>query len=246
MPFQVSNKDAWVFQRIKPGDNVHATLVLTDKAVLEDISFTAQSDTEGDGTSNLRIPQVGDTVPDFELVNQDGKTIHLSQMRGKPLLLTFIYTRCPLPNYCLLMSHNFAEVLRDLLKHPNEFAETQLLSISIDPEFDKPEVLRKYGASFAGQADPHFEHWQFASGSTEQVRQVADWFGLAYKQHAGQIVHSLRTVLIGKDGSIVRVYSGNDWQPSEVAADFADAVHSQTRPSHAANKPAAESQPPTK
>jgi protein SCO1 len=104
------------------------------------------------------------------------------------------------------------------------FSETQLLSISIDPENDNPAVLRSYGEHYAGRVDPSFTHWEFASGSPEQVRQAADFFGLAYNQKDGQIVHGLRTVLIGKDGKVAKVYSGNDWKPGDVAADFTAAA----------------------
>src|ERR1017187_6349439 len=136
MPFLVAPSQGWIFGKIGPGDHVHATLVMTDHAELQDISFNKASDTGSDGTSNLRIPEPGDDVPDFTLVNQAGKPIHLDQFRGKPLLLTFIYTRCPLPNFCPLMRNNFAAVLRQLHKNPAAFEKTQLLSISIDAEFD--------------------------------------------------------------------------------------------------------------
>jgi len=220
MPFTVSDKDTWVFKSIAPGDQVHATLVLGDHAELQNVSFTRSSNTESDGTSALRIPQPGDEVPDFTLVNQNGKTIHFHQFAGKPLLLTFIYTRCPFPDYCLRMSNNFGQVMQQLQKDPKAFGEAQLLSISIDPENDKSAVLRSYGERYVGRVDPRFAHWEFASGSPEQVRKVADYFGLAYNQKDGQIVHGLVTVLIGKDGKVAKVYSGNDWKPDEVAADF--------------------------
>jgi protein SCO1 len=220
MPFTVSDKDTWVFKSIAPGDQVHATLVLGDYAELQDINFTKGSDTESDGSSALRIPEPGDEVPDFTLVNQNGKTIEFRQFRGKPLLLTFIYTRCPFPDYCLRMSNNFAQVVQQLQKDPKTFAAAQLLSISIDPEHDKPAALRSYGERYVGRMDPRFAHWEFASGSPEQVRKVADFFGLAYNQKDGQIVHGLVTVLVGKDGKVAKVYSGNDWKPGEVAADF--------------------------
>ena len=138
MPFTVSEKDAWVFKSIAPGDEVKATLVLGDQAELQDVTFTRHSDTQSDGTSALRIPQPGDDVPDFTLVNQNGKAIQFQQFRGKPLLLTFIYTRCPFPDYCPRLSNNFAQVLQQLQKNPKAFGEAQLLSISIDPEHDKP------------------------------------------------------------------------------------------------------------
>jgi protein SCO1/2 len=220
MPFTVNKASNWVFKAIAPGDHIHATLVLSDHAELQDISFTRLSDTETDGTSALHIPQPGDQVPDFTLVNQGGKTIRFRQFRGKPLLLTFIYTRCPLPDYCLRMSNNFGQVLRQLQKDPKAFDQAQLLSISIDPKNDKPAVLRSYGEHYVGAVDPSFAHWEFASGSPQQVRQAADFFGLAYDQKDGQIVHGLRTVLIGKDGRVAKVYSGNDWKPDEVAGDF--------------------------
>jgi protein SCO1 len=220
MPFTVSKSSNWVFATIAPGDSIHATLVLSDHAELQDITFTRLNDKENDGTSALHIPQPGDDVPDFTLVNQSGKTIQIHQFRGKPLLLTFIYTRCPFPDYCIRMSNNFGQVMQQLQKDPKAFSEAQLLSISIDPENDKPAVLRSYGDRYVGRVDPGFAHWQFASGSPEQVRQAADFFGLAYNQKDGQIVHGLRTVLVGKDGKVVRVYSGNDWKPDDVAADF--------------------------
>src|SRR5271165_1972025 len=221
MPFPVARDQDWIFGKIGPGDHIHATLVMTDHAELQDISFTQGSDTGSDGTSNLRIPEIGDDVPDFTLVNQFGKTIHLDQFRGKPLLLTFIYTRCPVPDFCLLMSNNFSEVLKQLQKSPEAFEKAQLLSISIDPDYDKPSVLHSYGKRYVGDVDPDFQHWQFASGSSEEVRKAADFVGLSYSQKQGQIVHTLQTVLIGSDGKIVKVYTGNQWKPAEVAADYA-------------------------
>jgi protein SCO1/2 len=227
MPFQVGRSEDWIFGKIGPGDQIHATLVMTDHAELQDISFSRGSDAEGDGTSNLRIPETGDSVPDFKMVNQSGQAIRLDQFRGKPLLLTFIYTRCPVPDFCLLMSNNFSEVLKQLQNRPAAFAKAQLLSISIDPDYDTPAVLHSYGERYVGKTDPSFEHWQFASGSAEQVRKVANFFGLSYNDKQGQIVHTLQTVLIGPDGKVVKVYTGNQWKPAQVAADFAAAAGAQ-------------------
>jgi protein SCO1 len=225
MPFQVARSEDWVFGKIAPGDHIHATLVMTDHAELQDISFTQANDTGSDGTSNLRVPEPGDDVPDFALVNQFGKTIHLDQFRGKPLLLTFIYTRCPMPDFCLLMSNNFSEVLKQLQKNPSTFAKAQFLSISIDPAYDTPSVLHSYGERYVGKVDPAFQHWEFASGSPETVRKAADFFGLSYNQKQDQVVHTLQTVLIGADGKIAKVYPGNEWKPPEVAADYAAAAN---------------------
>jgi protein SCO1/2 len=224
MPFPVGRGEEWVFGKIGPGDHIHATLVMTDHAELQEISFTKASETTRDDTSNLQLPQPGDVVPNFVFVNQFGKTVRLRQLRGKPVLLTFVYTRCPVPDFCPRMSNNFAEVLKQLQANPAVFAKTQLLSISIDPQFDKPAVLDEYGTRYAGSIDPNFAHWQFVTASPEEVRKAADFFGLSYNQNQGQIVHTLRTVLVGPDGEIIKVYSGNQWKPSDVASDLAGAA----------------------
>ncbi len=220
MPFTVSKGSNWALNDIAPGDSIRATLVLGDHAELQDISFTRGTPADGSLPSAAGGPHPGDLVPDLTLVNQDGNPIHLAQFHGKPLLLTFIYTRCPFPDYCPRLSNNFSQVMQQLQKKPSAFDQAQLLSISIDPENDKPSALRSYGERYAGKADPGFAHWQFASGSPQQVRQAADFFGLAYNQKDGQIVHGLVTVLIGKDGKVVKVYSGSDWKPEQVAADY--------------------------
>jgi protein SCO1/2 len=224
MPFIVSQNEAWIFGKIATGDQVHATLVLGDRAELEDISFSRGTDNSGDGTSKMRIPQPGDEVPDFMLTNQDGATIHFRQFRGKPLLLTFIYTRCPFPDYCPRMSYNFAVVMQNLKNSSQANAKAQLLSISIDPEHDRPADLHGYGERYARNLDPKFQHWQFATGSPEEIRKAADFFGLAYNSKEGQIVHNLSTALIGSDGKVLKVYSGGDWTPEQVAADYVAAT----------------------
>jgi len=224
MPYLVSSSNDWVFRAIAPGDQIQATLVVSDRAELQDITFTRGTDSAGDGTSQLHIPQPGEAVPDVTLTNQSGEIIHFKQFHGKPLLLTFIYTRCPFPDYCPRMSSNFAQVLEQLRKNPQAFAESQLLSISIDPEHDKPAALHSYGQRYVCRVDPSFQHWQFASGSPDEVRKAANFFGLAYNTKDGQIVHGLSTVLLGKDGKVLKVYSGNSWKPDDVAADIVAAT----------------------
>ena len=220
MPFLVNKRELWVFRAIAPGDQIHATLVLGDQAELRDITFTRISELMDKPPSPLHLPQPGEAAPDFTLINQAGKTIDLQQFGGKPLLLTFLYTRCPFPDYCPRLSHNFQQVLQKLKESPNALRDAQLLSISIDPENDTSAALRRYGERYVAGADPSFQHWQFASGTPEQVRKLADIFGLAYNEQDGQIVHGLTTVLIGKNGKVLKVYSGNAWKPEDVAADM--------------------------
>ena len=127
----------------------------------------------------------GEQVPNFTLVNQDGKPISIHQYHGRALALTFIYTRCPLPDVCPLMTSNFAEVGRALKTDPALYDSTRLLSITVDPAYDTPEVLRKYGAPrMADAGDKDFSHWAFATGSQEEVKHIAGYFGLWYRQRA--------------------------------------------------------------
>jgi protein SCO1/2 len=215
-------KDKWAFDVLKPGQNITATLVVaSDRAWLEGIVVTEDAKPESNSLAppeSVRTP-LGEEVPDFPLLNQDGKRIHLHQYRGKALLLTFIYTRCPLPDYCPLMSRNFAQILEQVHGDPTLYPSTRLLSISIDPEYDQPAVLRAYALDCSHHSHP-FDHWEFASGTPEQVRKVAEFFGLKYWNEGGQIVHALVTALIGPDGKVVKIYRGNEWLPAQVVSDL--------------------------
>ncbi len=102
-----------------------------------------------------------------------------------------------------------------------------MLSISIDPEHDTPAILQSYGTGYVKTIDPSFQHWQFVTGSPEEVRKAADFFGISYDKSSGQIVHNLRTALIGADGRVVKVYPGNQWKAADVANDFAGAAGAQ-------------------
>lgn len=226
MPFVL--KDAWAFDVLAPGQQIAATLIVDGpRSWLQDVVITQHTgDPSGPGASSGQA-QPGMEVPDFELTNQNNKSISLHDYRGKSLLLTFIYTRCPLPEYCTLMSTNFAQLERELAKDPKLFSATHLLSISIDPEHDKPDVLKSYGAAHTGRySDEKFTHWEFAGGSNEQVRKVADYFGLQYYPEKDQIIHNLTTALIAPDGKIHKIYSGNEWKPEEVMQDVSKLIDS--------------------
>jgi len=217
MPFTLH--EAWAYDILVPGDQITATLVVDKtQSWLEDVVITQQS-TDTTTTSNGGVVEAkpGDPVPDYGLVNQDGKNIRLNDYRGKALLLTFIYTRCPVPEYCTLMSNNFAEIDKELEKQPALYEKTHLLSISIDPDYDTPKVLRSYGAAHTGRyGDETFAHWEFASGTKDEVKGVAQFFGLRYFEGNDQIVHGLRTVIVTPDLKVYKVYRDNQWKPDEV------------------------------
>jgi protein SCO1/2 len=230
MPFTVGEASAWVFgapHEIVPGDQITATLIVDGaKSWLEDIVVTQEtSDTTSPVGAESVGPKTGDEVPDYRLVNQDGKVIRIHDYKGKALLLTFVYTRCQDPNQCTLMSSNFASIDKELQKQPELYQKTHLLSISFDPEYDTPKVLRSYGAAYTGKySDENFAHWEFASGTEDEVKGIAQYFGLRYFLDSSsgkeQVVHSLRTAVIAPDGKIVKVYRGNEWKPEEILKEI--------------------------
>ncbi len=233
MTMEFSVPAAWVYEvPLMPGDRITATLVVDGlKHWLEDVVIAKQPTDSAGGSPTARVEaQPGEEVPDHRLVNQDGKTIRLKDYRGKALLLTFIFTRCQMPDQCTLMSNNFAAIDRELQKQPELRAKTHLLSVSFDPDYDTPKVLRSYGAAYTGKySDETFAHWEFASGSADQLKGLAEFFGLTYTKGASgqdQIVHSLRTALIGPDGKIVKVYRGNEWKPDEALKEIQALIQS--------------------
>jgi protein SCO1/2 len=215
MPFAVKNEAD--LQILAPDDEITATLVVDGKhSWLEDLIITRQS-AIAPAMPGAQMAKEGDEVPNFTLLNQDNREIHIKDYRGKTLLLTFIYTRCPVPDYCTLMSDNFAQIDRALGENPELYGKTHLLSISIDPEYDTPKVLRSYGAAHTERyQNETFAHWEFAGGTKEQVKEIAQFFGLTYIPQQDQIIHALRTVIIDSHGKVTKIYSGNDWKVDEV------------------------------
>jgi protein SCO1/2 len=225
MPFTLL--DDYYLQNLAAGDEIWATLVVDgSKSWLENVQITRES-TDPSATTGIAEAKPGDEVPDYGLVNQDGRDIRIHNYRGKALLLTFIYTRCPLPEYCNLMSTNFARIDRQLQKQLAVYEKTHQLSISIDPEYDTPKVLRSYGAAFTERyQDETFAHWEFASGTKDQVKGIAQFFGLRYFANNDQFVHALRTVLITPEGKVFKVYRDNQWKPEEIVTELEKLVQS--------------------
>jgi protein SCO1/2 len=226
MPYNI--KPASALDQLQPGDSITADVIVdSDKYWLENVKVTGHSKPSGDKpTASLHIPEPGDVVPDFKLVNQNGKSISLHQYRGQTLLLTLIYTRCPFPDFCPRVSHEFAAIDQQIRADPAHYGNTHLLSISFDPVHDTPKVLRAYGFSCAGSKDPSlFKHWEFSAIPQAELPEFANYFALTYEQDGDSITHSLSTAVISPDGKIFKWYHGADWQASDLLQDVAAAAH---------------------
>jgi len=221
MGFNVKNESD--LDTAKPEDKIQATLIVeNERSWLEDVILTRISvDPAATQPAKSLEPEPGSEVPDFTLVNQSGKPISINQYRGRALVLTFIYTRCPLPDYCPLMNENFAAIESELQKDARLDEKTHLISITVDPAYDTPQVLRRFGAAYAARKGRQpFAHWEFATGTSDEIKNIATFFGLQYWEEEGQITHSLRTAVISPEGKLIKLYRGNEWKPEEIINDL--------------------------
>jgi protein SCO1 len=227
MPYSI--KPADMLNQLKPGDKILADVIVEpDKYWLENVKVTGHTELPANEkpAATYHVPNPGEEVPDFKLVNQSGRHISLHQYRGETLLLTLIYTRCPFPDFCPRVSHEFADIDKEIQANPAKYGKAHLLSISFDPAHDTPKVLRAYGFSCAGSKDPAlFKQWEFAAIPKAELPQFADFFALTYKEEGGLITHSLSTAVISADGKIVRWYHGAGWQASDLLQDVAATAH---------------------
>ena len=164
----------------------------------------------------------GDAVPDYELLAEDGRMVRFSDFRGQAVAFTFIFSRCPLPDFCPRMGNNFA-VARNLMQ-TNTVASTnwQFLSISFDPEYDRPEVLRVYARSYRHD-NP--DRWLFVTASQKVLRTFAPELDLMLaREEGGSISHNLRTVVLDPLGRIHKLFNGNRWTPEELATAIQEAA----------------------
>jgi protein SCO1/2 len=218
MPFKV--KDEALLQGKEPGDLVSAMLVVGEvDAHLRTLEKTGHAPLDTAAPAPPPdIRQPGDALTDAQFVDQNGQPTSLAAYRGHRVALTFIYTRCPLPEFCPLMDRHFAAVQKTLASRP-ELADVRLITMTLDPAFDTPAILKPYAARRG--ADPKI--WSFLTGDPTEVDKFGSQLGI-YVEHNPQspidITHNLRTVVIDPDGRLVKVHNGNSWTPSELVADL--------------------------
>jgi protein SCO1/2 len=228
MTMSYSVKDKNGFQQVEPGDVIAADVITAkngNEYWLENIRITDASGRKTIKPATVHRLDIGERVPDLSLVNQDGKSFRLDDFKGKAVLITFIYTRCPMPTFCPRLSNQFAKIQNDLAKTPVDFAKTHLVTISFDPKYDTPPVLRKYGLAYLDNDPAGFSHWDFASAKEGDLRKIADAFGLEYFEEDNQIAHSMVIVLMSPEGTVAKYWS-TEWTTVEPE----DALRQQEKP----------------
>ena len=229
MPYKL--KDASVLSELHPGDRLTADVLVSQTpdadVLLDHIVITAQARPDYRPSVQSHVPASGDSVPDFKLTNQDGRAIHLGAFRGQAVLITFIYTRCPLPNFCPRVVHNLASIAQQIASDPAVRDRTHMICASFDPQNDTPARLRAYGLTYvSANAKKPFERWDFAVPTEANLGEMSRFFNLGMTREADStITHTLSTTLIGPDGKVVRYYPGNEWTAEQVTADLHQLLH---------------------
>ena len=217
MEMDFSVRDPEAVANLKPGMAVSFTIVPRGKDLYaKDIRVRSMANLESEPLEAGKLaalheamrPEtkalaVGEHVPDFELMDQAGRPIRLSQFAGKVVLLTFGYSRCPNPNYCFRLSHNLARVEKRFRGRAGR--DLVLMTVVIDPEHDKGAELVSYSAVW--RADPAV--WHFLTGPVPEIQKVAGMFGTNFWSDEGFVTHTLHTVIVDRQGRLAINLEGN-------------------------------------
>jgi protein SCO1/2 len=232
MPLDVKNTNE--FAGVKAGDQISFDMVVTDDdGWIENVKRLGEAPlVSGDTNQGVTISKtrvvdpvsVGDAMPDYPFVTEEGKAIKLSDFKGKAVGLTFIFTRCPFPTFCPRMTSNFVKVAAELAKEGSP-TNWHLLSVSFDTEYDTPERLKEHANRF--KRDP--AKWNFVTGEKAEIQALTEQLGLIMAFRNGTIDHNLRTAIIDADGKLHQNFIGNEWEPAEFAAEMKKAAAAQAK-----------------
>jgi protein SCO1/2 len=230
MPYEV--RDARLLDGVSPGDLISAKLIVeSNGAYLGEIRKVGSAPLEKPpadlapapaARSGFELLKPGEKVPDMQFVDENGKKRAFTSFAGQPVVVTFIYTRCPLPTFCPLMDRHFAALQHQLQTDPSVSAlhgRVHLVSVSFDPATDTPAVLKTH-ATMLG-ADPRV--WTFLTGDRDDIDRFGSRFGVQVARAMGDqrdITHNLRTAIIDANGNLVKIYTGNEWTPDQVLSDL--------------------------
>lgn len=227
MPYKV--KETRLLDGLTAGDLISAKLtIVPNDAFLTEVKKVGIAPLEKAAadapaaSSGFELLKPGEKAPDTAFVDQDGKPRRFSSFEGRTVVLTFIYTRCPMPTFCPLMDRHFAAIQEQLKTNPAlRGKRVHLVSVSFDPATDTPAVLKKHAKTLG--ADPAL--WTFLTGDRDEVDRFAARFGVSVARamnDAQDITHNLRTAILDPQGRLVNIYQGNEWTPDQVVRQLAN------------------------
>jgi protein SCO1 len=199
--------------RLKAGDRVRFRYRVNEtKSTAEQFMVIGREAMLPTSATKSKRLRAGDAVPIFSLTDQNDQLFTSAALRDRLTIVTFIFTRCPVPEFCPAMALRFGELQKAILADPRLAARARLLSITLDPEFDRPEILTAYGKAVG--ADPAI--WQFATGTKEEIAALTKAFAVYNERNGATLDHTLSTALVGPDGRVIELWRGNGWHIGEV------------------------------
>ena len=219
MPFTVKNPAET--HDLSPGDQIRFTYVAEPTRSwiegIEKTGFKRETKIESDKTPSSSILKPNDLLPDYAFLDQENREVRLSDYRGQTVAMTFVFTRCPVPEYCPAMMRNFGKVEETLGADPSAPDSWRLLTISFDPEYDTPEVMKRYGQAFGKKS----ENWNLLTSATlEPIEGIAKNVGLKFGKKDDSYLHNLRTVVLDPDGRITKIFTDETWSPEELVQEI--------------------------
>jgi protein SCO1/2 len=225
MPLVVHDEKS--LEGLRPGVKIEFTLVADERnTYAENLHVRPYESMENDPSAARRLKILqkmlddksqakeaiapGRPVPDFTLTDQNHRQLALSQFVGKVVAVTFVYVRCPFPNYCFRLSTNFARLQN---RFRNELGrDLVLLTIIIDPVHDSSQNVQDYARIW--RADP--DAWHFLTGSSTEIQHVCALFDMNYYPDEALLVHSFHTVVIDRRGQLASNIEGNDFTSKQL------------------------------
>jgi protein SCO1 len=233
MPYKV--RDPKQLEGIAPGDLINARLVVeTNDAYLTNVKKVGQAPLAKapaeapapPATSGFELLKPGEAVPDTTFVDQNGKRRAFKTFKGAPVLVTFIYTKCPMPTFCPLMDQHFVTIQKKMKDDLALRRRVHLVSVSFDPINDTPAVLKEHAKKLGADLNT----WTFLTGDRDEIDKFATRFGVSVARATADqrdITHNLRTAIIDADGKLVKIYIGNEWTPDQALADLVPVVRAE-------------------
>lgn len=233
MPFRV--KDTNQLAGLGTNDQIHFRLNVAEyESWVDQVTKTGQAPAPTADLKrrdfrlvrNVEVLKEGDALPSYPLTNQLGQAINTAQFKGQALAITFIFTRCPLPDFCPRMSLRFAEADKRLRALPDGPKNYHLLSLSFDVEYDTPVVLQNYASRVKAQHEAELSKWDFATGALIEIDDITERFGMTFAREPGTVPfnHNLRTVVIDAAGKVQKIFIGNDWKTEALVSEMVKAA----------------------
>ena len=235
MPFIVAHPHAADVRALTAGDVVEFRWTVGESSSASHFRVLRR------GTPHARSPltgpavlQEGEVVPDFSLIDQSEQVLTAAALEGHFTVLSFLFTRCPVPEFCPWLAARYAELLGKI-QASERMDDVQLLSVTIDPEYDTPAVLRAYGEHWGAD----FARWRFATGPTDEVTRLRQRFAVRAVGAGAALDHTLATVLIGPDRRVLHIWRGNQWKTADVLAAIQQATERATAGARGGSAPVA-------